>query len=117
MEIIIRNSYTPQQVKAAALKAIEFRTSRYTSGCANLDNMIELGKAVILCPSHSRRFSPKQARYMAHPDKKLRRVVGQCDVCKEHGLSSLFLNERDGELELRKLQKFQRALEYGKFVT
>ena len=95
----------------------EFKPSRYTSGSANLDNMIALNKAVILCPPHARKFTPKQARYMAHPDKKLRRVMGRCDVCNETGLSFLYLNLKDAEAEQRKLEKFKRALEYGRFYT
>mgnify|MGYP003394121010 CR=1 FL=1 len=113
MEILVRQNFTPSQIRRAELKRDEFRPNRYTSGCANLDDMIELGKAVILCDAHSRKFSPKKARYRAHPDKKMRRVVGNCDVCKCFGLSFLFLNEKDADGERKKLEKFNRAVEYG----
>ena len=115
--ILVRKSYTPQQVKLAELKRTEFRPNRYTSGCANLDDMIALNKAVILCGTHARKFRPLAAHYMAHPDKNLRRVIGNCDVCRQFGLSHLFLNEKDADEERKKLERFNRALEYGRLLT
>ena len=117
MEILVPQQYTRRQIKDAELKRTEFRPNRYTSGSANLDDMIALRKAVILCDSHARKFEPKKASYRAHPDKALRRVFGNCDVCKAVGLSFLFLNEVDAYGEQRKLEKFKRALEYGQLVT
>lgn len=110
--IIVPQKWTPQQLKRAEAKANEFRPTRYTSGSANLDNMIELKKAVILCPDHTRKFSPRKARYRAHPQPNLRRVIGNCDVCQVMGLSNLFLNEEDALNEQRKLEKFRSAAEY-----
>ena len=75
--------------------------------------MIALGKAVILCDAHTRKFSPTAAHYRAHPAKAMRRVIGNCDVCKQYGLSFLFLNERDADEECKKLARFKRAVEYG----
>ena len=117
MEILVAREYTPRQVKAAELKRSEFRPNRYTSGSANLDDMIALRKAVILCDAHARKFEPVKAKYRAHPDKGLRRVFGNCDVCKKVGLSFLFLNEVDADGERRKLEKYNRAREYGHIVT
>ena len=113
LEIIVPQKYTRKQVSRANTKRVEFRPNRYTSGSANLDDMIALGKAVILCATHARKFEPKRVHYRAHPDKNLRRVLGNCDVCKQFGLSSLFLNEKDAEDEQRKVEKFRRALEYA----
>jgi len=113
LEIIVPQKYTRKQVSRANTKRVEFKPNRYTSGSANLDDMIALGKAVILCGTHVRKFEPKRARYRAHPDKNLRRVWGNCDVCQSDGVSFLFLNEKDAENEQRKLEKFRRALEYG----
>ncbi len=113
MEIIVPQKYTARQVKQAELKRDEFRRNPYTSGSANLDNMIALNKAVILCPDHTRKFSPKAARYCAHPAKNLRRVIGACDVCKETGLSHLFICEKDADAERKKLEEFRVAREYG----
>ena len=111
--IIVPQKWTPQQIKRAEAKANEYKfNTRYRSGSANLDNMIALNKAVILCPDHTRKFSPKKARYRAHPDKQLRRVLGNCDVCQAFGLSNLFLNEKDALEEQRKLEKFRSAIEY-----
>ena len=112
-QIIIHQKYTLKQVNRAETKRVEFRPNRYTSGSANLDDMIALGKAVILCGTHVRKFEPKRARYRAHPDKNLRRVRGNCDVCKQFGFASIFLNEKDAEAEQRKVEKFRRALEYA----
>ena len=56
---------------------------------------------------------PTKARYRAHPDKKMRRVLGNCDVCRRFELSHLFLNEKDADEERKKLEKFNRAVEYG----
>ena len=115
--IIVRGKYTPKDIARAETKRVEFKPNRYTSGSANLDNMIALDKAVILCPAHTRKFDPKAARYRAHPDKKLRRVVGRCDVCQELGLSFLFLNERDAEAQQRIVERAKRAMEYGRFYS
>lgn len=117
MEILIRREYSQRQVDRAETRRAEFRPNRYTSGSANLDDMVELKKAVVLCDSHTRKFSPKAARYRAHPDKHLRKVLGNCDVCKQFGLSFLFLNEVDAFEEQKKLEKFKRAVEYGHLVT
>lgn len=117
MEILVRHDYTPKQVQRALLNSFEFKPTRYTSGSANLDNMIALGKAVILCAAHARKFSPKQARYLLHPAKHMKRVIGSCDVCKEYGFSSLFLNEKDAGEEQKKLEGFKRALEYSRFCA
>lgn len=117
MEILIPQRYSPKQVKRAEAKRVEFRHTRYTSGVANLDDMVALGKAVILCDSHSRRFEPKKARYRLHPDPNMRRVIGQCDVCRLHGLSKLFLNERDAYEQQKTLEKFRRTAEYGRFTA
>lgn len=116
MDILVPQKYSVRQIKRAELKRDEFRPSRYTSGCANLDNMIALNKAVILCPDHTRKFSPKAARYRAHPDAKLRRVLGNCDVCRQFGHAFLFLNERDADEEHKKVERFKRACEYGALV-
>lgn len=113
LEIHVPGKYTPRQVKRAELKRDEFRKNPYTSGSANLDDMIALGKAVILCGNHTRKFEPKRARYRLHPDKSLRRVRGNCDVCQQFGFATLFLNEKDAEAEQRKVEKFRRAAEYA----
>ena len=75
--------------------------------------MIALLKAVILCDTHARKFNHVAAHYRPHPAKHLRRVLGSCDVCKEFGLSFLFLNEKDADEEQKKVERFKRALEYG----
>lgn len=111
--ILVPQKYTVRQVKQADVKRSEFRRNPYTSGSANLDDMIVQGLAVILCPDHTRKFSSKAARYRAHPDKNMSRVIGNCDVCKQVGLSNLFLPEAQADEEQKKLEKFKRALEYG----
>jgi hypothetical protein len=116
-QVLVRHTYTKRQIDRAEMKRTEFRPGRYTSGSANLDDMVELGKAVILCDADTRKFSPKAARYRAHPDKNLRRVQGACDVCRQFGLSFLFLNERDAHAEHKKLERFKRAVEYGQLIT
>lgn len=117
MDILVPQKYTARQVSRAETKRVEFKPNRYTSGCANLDDMVALNKAVILCPTHNRRFEPRLAHYRPHPDKKMRRVFGRCDVCQQHGLSFLYLNEKDADEEHKKVELFKRALEYGKFIT
>ena len=117
MDILVRHDHTQQDIKRSHLKGLEFRPGRYTSGSANLDDMIALNKAVILCATHVRKFNYKAARYRAHPDKKLQRVMGYCDICKDTGLSFLFLNEKDADEEQKKIEKYKRALEYGYLFT
>ena len=116
MEILVPQKWTPRQIDLANTQRAEFRRNPYTSGCANLDNMIALDKAVILCPAHTRKFNPKAARYCVHPAKNLRRVIGACDVCKDIGLSNLFICEKDAVGERQKLERFNRAREYGFLV-
>lgn len=113
LEIVVPQKWTRKQVSRADTKRTEFRPNRYTSGSANLDDMIALGKAVILCSTHARKFEPVKARYRVHPDKNLRRVRGNCDVCQQFGFATLFLNEMDAETEHRKVEKFRRAAEYA----
>lgn len=115
--IVVKRDWTPQQVRRAEAKANEFVHGRFTSGSANLDNMIALGKAVILCEEHTRKFNSVAARYCPHPAKNMKQVVGACDVCREVGLSSLFLNEVDAFQERRKVEQFRRAMEYGQILT
>lgn len=117
MEILIRNQYSPAQIKRAEARSVEFRPSRYTSGCANLDNMVALNKAVVLCETHARKFSPKAAKYLPHPDKKMRRVRGNCDVCGRFELSTLYLNEHDALEERKKMERYHRAAEYAHILT
>ncbi len=115
--ILVRKDFTPGEIKRAEVKAAEFRRNRYTSGSAHLDDMIELRKAVILCDSHARKFKPRAARYELHPATNLRRVQGNCDVCKAFGLATLFLHESQAIDERRKHEKHQRASEYAHVVA
>jgi hypothetical protein len=116
VEIIVPGSYTPQEVKRAHLKSLEFRRNPYTTGSANLDNMIALNKAVILCGTHRKKFNARAARYELHPSKNLQRVRGNCDVCKQFDLGFLFICERDAADERFKVEKHRRNLEYAHFV-
>ena len=113
-QILVPQKYSARQVKLADAKRDEFKPTRYTSGSANLDDMVATGRAVILCTTHARKFNPKAAKYRPHPAKNLRRVRGNCDVCQQFDLASLFINERQAEDEHRKLEKFRIAAEYGR---
>ena len=117
VEILVRQAYTPLDVKVAEVKATEFRPSRYTSGSANLDDMIALKKAVILCDMHVRKFKPRAARYELHPAPNMRRVQGNCDVCRMRGPATLFLHESHALDERRKYEKHLRAMEYAHIVA
>jgi hypothetical protein len=116
MEIIVPGQYTERDKQVAAVKRSEFRRNPYTSGSAHLDNMIALNKALILCDTHKRKFNAKAARYRVHPAANLKRVRGNCDVCKQFCLATLFLNEKDWLEEQRKLDKWRTGLEYAHFV-
>lgn len=113
MGILVRKDYTPSQIKRADLKRAEFRPNRYTSGSANLDDMIALRKAVILCDQHARKFKPRAAHYELHPAPNMRRVQGNCDVCKGYGLSWFYLNAADAADQRRLWDRYRVALEYG----
>jgi hypothetical protein len=117
VEIIVPGSYTPQDIRRAQVKSLEFRRNPYTSGSANLDNMIALRKAVILCGTHAKKFKPRAAHYELHPAHNMRRVQGNCDVCKLYGLATLFLHESQAIDERRKYQKHMRAMEYAHIVA
>lgn len=113
VEVLVRRAYTPRQIKRAELARTEFRRNPYTSGSANLDNMVALDKAVILCGDHTRKFNARVAHYELHPAKNMRRVQGNCDVCKMYGLATLFLPESLAIDERRKWELYRSAVEYG----
>jgi len=117
VEILVRKDYTPGEIETAKVRAAEFRRNRYTSGSAHLDDMIALRKALILCDWHARKFKPRAARYELHPAHNMRRVQGNCDVCKLYGLATLFLHESQALDERRKYEKHQRAMEYAHVVA
>ena len=117
MEILVRQEYTKNQVDRAAVKASEFRPSRYTSGSANLDDMIALRKAVILCDSHARKFKPRAAHYELHPAPSMRRVIGNCDSCRTFGPGALFLHESQALDERRKYELYRQACDYDRIVA
>ena len=111
--ILVRKDFTPGEVKRAEVARVEFRPNRYTSGSANLDDMIALRKAVILCDQHARKFKPRAAHYELHPAPNLKRVQGNCDVCKGYGLAWLYLNAADALEERKKWHRARVAMEYG----
>lgn len=115
--ILVPRDRTPEEIRRAELARDEFRQNRYTSGSANLDDMIACRKAVILCDSHARKFQPKAARYELHPADNMKRVQGNCDVCKVFGLATLFLHESDAIGERKKWEHYRAAAEYGKLFT
>jgi hypothetical protein len=117
VDLLIRRDYTPGQIERAKLRSAEFRRNRYTSGSAHLDDMIALGKALILCDQHARKFKPKQARYCLHPAENLRRVQGNCDCCKMFGFATLYLPEKLALDERKKAENYRRATEYGHIVA
>lgn len=117
VDVLVRRDYSPRQVNLAELKRVEFRRNHYTSGSAHLDDMITLGKAIVLCDSHARKFKPRLARYELHPAQNMRRVQGNCDVCQAMGLATLFLPESQAVDERRKYEKYRRASEYAHVVA
>ena len=120
VEILVRQNYLPDEIKQAAIVRSEFRRNRFTSVSAHLDDLITLGKAIVLCDSHARKFWPRGARaakYERHPDHNLRRVIGNCDVCNASGLASLFVSGHDAVEHRRNWEKSKRAMEYGRIVT
>ena len=117
MDILLKRHYTPLQVKREELALTEFKPNRFTSGSARLDDMVALGKAVLLCDDHSRKFRPLKSHYMAHPDPQMKLAHGRCDVCQMMGLQHLFLNEKDGLEQREGLDKFRRSLEYATILN
>lgn len=115
--ILVRKDFTPGEIKRASLKRDEFRPNRYTSGSANLDNMIALRKAVILCDSHARKFKPRAAHYEPHPAPNMRRVIGNCDVCRACQPGALFLHESQAVDERRKHELYRQAADYDRIVA
>lgn len=115
--ILVRKDFTPGEIKRAELARDEFRPGRYTSGSANLDDMIALRKAVILCDLHVRKFKPRAAHYELHPAENMRRVQGACDVCKMFGLATLFICEADAIGERKKWAAYRTAAEYGTLLS
>ena len=117
MGILVRKDFSPGEIKRAQVARDEFRPNRYTSGSANLDDMVALRKAVILCDQHARKFNRRAARYELHPAENMRRVQGACDVCKVFGFAFLFLHESDASGARKKWERYRTAAEYGKLFT
>ena len=117
LDFLIRRKWSPQEISRARAKATEFRRNRYTSGSAQLDDMIALGKAIVLCDSHARKFKPRAARYELHPAQNMRRVQGNCDVCKMFGMATLFLPESSALEERKKAEDYRRCCEYAHIVA
>lgn len=117
MDVLIRHNYSQNDVDRAQVKRSEFKRNTYTSGSANLDDLIALRKAVVLCDSHARKFKPRAVSYELHPAKNLRIVQGNCDVCKTMGLATLFLPESLASEERRKYEDYRRGIEYAHIVA
>ena len=117
VDLLIRRDYTPEQIKLAEVKASEFRRNRYTSGSAHLDDMIALRKAIILCDQHALKFKARAAQYELHPSPSMRRVQGNCDVCKVFQPGALFLHESQAIDERRKSELYRQAAEYSSIVA
>jgi hypothetical protein len=117
VDVLVRKDFSPRDIELAELQRLEFRRNRYTSGSAHLDDMIALEKALVLCDSHARKFKPRQAHYALHPAQNMRRVQGNCDVCKMFGMATLFLHESQAMDERRKAEEYRRNAEYAHIVA
>lgn len=58
-----------------------------------VDDLVALGKAIVLCLTCRHRFDFKKARYRV-PDWG-RHVIGRCDGCRFDGANRLYLAESD----------------------
>ena len=112
-EIIVRGNYSAAEIRKAEMKRAEFKRNPYTSGSAHLDDLITLGKAILLCDQHARKFNARVARYEPHPSPNMRRGIGSCDVCGIPGLGRLYVCGKDAVEHRMNWERFRRAAEYA----
>ncbi len=117
MDLLLRKDFSAGEIRKAELARDEFRRNRFTSGASHLDDLVTLGKAVLLCDSHARKFSAKTSHYERHPAQNLRRVIGNCDVCNMPGLNTLFVSCQDAVQHRHNWAKARVAREYGTIVS
>jgi len=117
MDILIRQDFTKDEIKRAEIARLEFRKNRFTSGVSHLDDLVTLGKAVLLCDSHARKFNAKTSKYEKHPAENLRRVIGNCDLCNMPGLHTLFVNSSDAVEHRRNWERARTSMEYGTIIS
>jgi len=114
VEILVRQDFTPAEVKQARLAASEYRKKQATSGAENVLNLTDLKKSVVLCDSHARKLHKKHG-YRLHPE--IPRVLGRCDVCQAYGPGRFFVDEATWLESRKSMEKYRRALEYGRIVS
>jgi hypothetical protein len=117
MEILVRQNFTEADAKRADLTRSEFRKSKATSNVSSLLNIIDLQQSIILCDTDARKFNARAHRYKRHPNEKLFRVLGNCDVCQQRTLGFFLIHESEWIEERKKEEKFKRALEYATIVS
>lgn len=117
MEILVRQDFSPQEIKRAEVARDEFKRNRFTTGSAHLDDLVTLGKAVILCDPHARKFNAKTSKYERHPAPNLRKVWGNCDLCNTPGLNTLFVNCAEAVEHRRSWERARTAMEYGTIIS
>ena len=117
LDFLIPRKWTAKQIVWARMKAAEFRRNSYTSDCAHINDLVALGKAVVLCDSHTSKFSARWARYERHPDPNLHRVTGNCDACNIPGPANLFICAAAAVVYRKQREKFVRDSEYARIVT
>ncbi len=116
MEIIIKHDFSPAEEKAAALKASEFRKSKYTSEVSSLLNVIDLKQSIILCDDHARKFNAAAHHYRVHFSKNFRRVIGNCDVCQQRTKGLFFVHEEQWLADKKTEEIYRIAREYATIV-
>lgn len=115
MQILIKQDFSPADIKKADLKRAEFRKNKATSEVSNLLNFIDLQRSIILCDDHTRKFNAAAYRYRPHP--QFSRVFGNCDVCQQRVLGRFFLPESQWIDAMKQQERLRRDREYATIVS
>ncbi len=91
MDILIKKDFTAAEIKLARLQQAQFSPSKHTSSASNVLNMADLGKTVVLCDAHAKKFAAKTKCYIKQTDYPY--VMGNCDACKVFTRCQLYMRE------------------------
>lgn len=115
--IIVKKDFSPQEEKRAALKASQFRPSNRASQASKVLDFADLGKTVLLCFDHARKFDRRaQMKYGYYMQKEYPYVMANCDACGIFGMSHCFIHESVLKEVWRTREQDRRDREYATIV-
>ncbi len=115
--IIVKKDFSPQEEKRAALARSVFRPSKAASRADKVLDFADLGKTVLLCFDHARKFDRRaQMKYGYYMQKEYPFVMANCDACQVFGVSHCFIHESVLKEVWRTHEQARREREYATIV-